>query len=173
MDRSLSGAHGQKEKEAVEDERWMPSRPQETPKNKNNTEVISMEKQIKIEQTAAEILEAALKEVNGRAYNWAFTDADELLYLAQAAEKEMDAINLRKDLRKGAVYVAYSGAPVASAYKYSRNGTRAVLLRRSRDWYLVDVCQVSLSTNSGGSTKLTLTEEAVEYLQGQITRRYA
>ena len=132
-----------------------------------------MKKQIKIEKSAAGLIEQALKEANGGAHAHAFTSAREILPLAFEAEQQMDRLHLRKDLRPGAVYVAYSGVPVANAYKYFRTGTRVVLQRRSKDWYLIDACAVGLAPDSGGSTKLTLTEDAIAYLKKRIDRKYS
>ena len=132
-----------------------------------------MKKQIKIEKTASGLIEQSLKEANGGAHAHAFTSAHEILPLAFEAEQEMDSINLRNDLRPGAIYVAYSGGPVASSYKYYRAGTRVVLQRRSKDWYLIDACSVGLAPDSGGSTKLTLTEDAIAYLKKRIDRKYS
>lgn len=132
-----------------------------------------MERKIKIEKSAAGLIEQALKEANGGAHAHAFTSAREILPLAFEAEQQMDSINLRKDLRPGAIYVAYSGVPVANAYKYFRTGTRVVLQRRSKDWYLIDACSVGLAPDSGGSTKLTLTEAAIRYLKNRIDKQYS
>jgi len=119
---------------------------------------------IKIDEKNADKIEKALKSVNGRASEHAYTSSHDIISIAVQAERKVLSL-LPKKSASGACYSATSGQAVAKAYKWRRNGTKIVLCRGSKDWFLVDIWSVTLFED-GGSERLLLTDkqsaEAIE-----------
>lgn len=113
---------------------------------------------IKIAESNKAAIEAALKAVNGKAYDHAYTSFAEIAELAVAAEEALAALNLPLKERAGATWAETSGAPVPNAYKYSREGTTVKLARRGAGWYLVSASRMALYKEGGGKGRLALTE---------------
>lgn len=113
-------------------------------------------KAIKIHKDNATAIEAALAAVNGRATAHAYTSAAEIIAIASAAEQRMETLGISKKDRTGARAHAVSGDRVPNAYKYSRQGTRATIERKSATWHLTHVAQCTLYED-GGLAVLELT----------------
>ena len=119
---------------------------------------------IKVEQKNAEIIESALKAVNGRARSHAYTEYSEIAVLADESEKKVLAlvgglVGSQK-AAVGAVVESTSGGNVANAYAKVarvRVGTTVTLERCATGWFLVGVAAAKVY-QSGGKDRLTLTE---------------
>ena len=117
---------------------------------------------IKITAANAAAIEAALKAVNGTAYQHAYTSFAEVEHLVEIANERLAALNLPKGMHKGAKLMKTSGAAVAKAYaKKSFNGraaTTVVIERRSSDWFMVAASKTTVHEGGGGKSSLFLTE---------------
>lgn len=117
-------------------------------------------KPIKIHPDNASAIEAALKEVNGRAYDHAYTEFSEVQRLADEAENYLSSIGLPIGMRSGAEWHETSGSAVSNAYArkaFTRRATAVTLSRKSSSWYLVSVKGVDIRKDGGGSGVMTLT----------------
>ena len=112
-------------------------------------------KSIKICEANKAAIEAALKAVNGKAYDHAYTIFGEVEREAVAAEEKLLAL-VPKSMASGASFASVSGSAVPNAYKYARKATFIKLERRSSAWWLVAAsdCEVY---KDGGKRRLILT----------------
>lgn len=116
-------------------------------------------KAIKISADNASKINALLDEVNGKATAHTYTDASEIIALAEVAEKKVvKLVGSQKDA-VGAKAVAESGGPVANSYRNSRIGTQVVIERRPTGWFIVDARSVNLYSDGGHKMKLAFTAE--------------
>ena len=114
-------------------------------------------KAIKICEANGAAIEAALKEVNGRATEHAYTRFTELLGVAMEAEsRALRLLGLKKHL-PGMIVHAMSGGSVAKSYKRSRLTTSVTLELRGKNWYLTEITQSSLYADQSGFINLRLT----------------
>lgn len=93
---------------------------------------------ILISEDNLETIGAALAKVNGTAYAHTFCSND-ILKLAQEAEKKAMALASNKRILVGSRYVAISGKNLPKGYSYSRLVNRVTLLRRSRGWTIIEL----------------------------------
>jgi len=117
-------------------------------------------KPIKITAANAFAINAALKEVNGRATQHTFSEAWEIDRLIAIADAELARINLPKVMHTGAKFVAISGEKVSNAYakkSRTRAATSVTLERHSTGWFLVDAKATEI-WQQGGMHRLVLTE---------------
>jgi hypothetical protein len=112
------------------------------------------------EENATEI-EQALAEKNGRATSHVFSTYHEIKRLAADAERQLTNLGLVKAKRTNALYYAYSGDAVATAYGYIRTGNSVVLRRAGRGWTLLTehIFKTELQKNGGAANRLLLTAE--------------
>lgn len=129
-----------------------------------------MKKPIKIVDSNAQQIEAALKEANGDSVAHTYTKFIEIKDLADKAEKELSKLLYKKNF-SGAQYEAESGDAVARAYKYKRKGTFVQLQRKSESWFLVSVCSVDLYENAGKHF-LCLTQQQDAAAKEKIAENY-
>jgi len=127
-------------------------------------------KPIKIAPENAPAIEAALSAVNGKASAHTFTDAVQILNLAEEAEKQLDALGLPKADRPGATFHAVSGSILPNAYAFRARATCVGLLRRGPGWYLATASEATIFPGARGRTRwLELTQaqdaKAVEVLR--------
>jgi hypothetical protein len=113
---------------------------------------------IKVEKTNAVAIEAALRAVNGRACDHAYTMADEIEKIAQECELQMLELVGSKKAAVGALAESTSGKEMPNAYRYSRIGTTVTIQRCASGWFLVGVASATLY-QAGGRARLTLTAE--------------
>lgn len=117
-------------------------------------------KPIKVIDQNKAAIEAALKDVNGKAEAHTFTTYEAIRLAAMQAEGRLLAL-LTKKLAPGAIWRETSGQPVSNAYAKKswgpRVGTFIELHRRSTDWFLVKVEPHSV-WKEGGSGHLSLTQ---------------
>lgn len=111
-------------------------------------------KHIKIDSDHATQLRISLAEANGTAEAHAFTRWQDLERLAEAAERQLEALGVAKGRRAGASVIAVSGGTVANAYKFSRKLTRVRIERKTAGWYLTSAERLS---GHRGSFTLMLT----------------
>lgn len=130
-----------------------------------------MQKAIKITESNAAAIEAALKEVNGKAYSHTYNTATEIFALAQSSEKSLEKMGIAKARRSGAIVWSVSGEAVANSYKGTRLGTQIRLERRSSDWYLMEVTTARL-WKEGGFTDLVLTKAQDEEAVANFRKQY-
>ena len=90
----------------------------------------------------------------------------EVIGLAQEAEKRCAALELSKASRIGATLVAVSGEPVAKAYSYRRLATRVVMVRVTTGWRVISITAVQVQP-WGGHVTLQIEREQVQ----EATRR--
>lgn len=128
-------------------------------------------KALKITETNVAAIEAALAEINGRCTAHTYTSAAEIAEIARLGEVTL-AEWLPKDALPGAVITATSGDWVPNAYRGVRIGTRVVLQRRSRGWYLISVHATTLY-REGGRTRFTLTREQHALAVARFSSQYS
>lgn len=116
-------------------------------------------KPIKIADQNKAAIEAALKDVNGKAEAHTFTTYEAVRLAAMQAEGRLLAM-LTKKLAPGAIWRETSGQPVSNAYAKKswgpRVGTLIELHRRSTGWFLVKAASHP-AWKEGGSGRLYLT----------------
>jgi len=116
-------------------------------------------------------VEAALKAVNHASVAHTFNTFDQVAREADNAERALlDLIN--KGDAKGAFYVTVSGDAVPNAYRYARKGTRVVLERGAKGWFLIEL-NAEPVYQSGGSKWLTLTPAQDAKAVERLRKRYS
>jgi hypothetical protein len=125
-----------------------------------------MKIKISTQNTAA--LEAALKNVNGRATAHTFKWAFEIIGLAQQAEAKLHHLALKKDSRSGAIATSISGGRIANSYKYTRITTIVIMERGSAAWFLVSLSTASSFCRKAGDTYVSLTSSQ----DAEVTARF-
>lgn len=128
-------------------------------------------KPIKIEKNSESEIVDALSAVNGRASAHTYTSFNQILKLSERAEQNLEYCLLPQKYRRGAVFESTSGGKVLNAYRYSRTATRVRIMRKSSDWYLVDV-ESDRIFKEGGKSKLILTESQSEVAVGYFRKRF-
>jgi hypothetical protein len=132
-------------------------------------------KPIKITESNKAAIEAALKEVNGTASAHTYTDFFEIENLAEAAEKQLEAVHVVKAKRAGAKWTETSGGAVAKAYSKkggTRIATRVTIERRSAGWYLVEAKKTEIWERGGGAGSLALTREQADAAVAAFKTRF-
>ena len=115
-------------------------------------------KALKLCEANAAAIEAALKEVNGRATEHVYTRFTELLGVtAEAENRALRLLGLKKHL-PGLTVRAMSGGSVARAYRNARRTTRVTIELRGKNWYLTEIAQSSLYADQVGFINLRLTQ---------------
>jgi hypothetical protein len=102
-------------------------------------------------------IEAALKVINREAVAHTFTTFDQIAREADNAERAVLAL-VNKGDAKGAYYVTISGEAVPNAYKYARIGTKVVIERGPKGWFIVEL-RCAPVYQAAGPKWLTLTAE--------------
>jgi hypothetical protein len=97
---------------------------------------------IKITDKNADLIEAALANVNGKATSFAVTKYDEVANVAKQAEHRLSLLPTKD--RAGAVAGHIPAGPRARSYGYAAQSTRVSLSRGASAWYLVNVERVSI-----------------------------
>jgi len=119
-------------------------------------------KPIRIESKNSAAIEAALKAVNGTAYNHCFTAFAEVLAVATDAEERVVGFVGSKARAVGATVGRTSGAAVLNAYANKcfgpRVATRVMLERRSTGWFLIDAKKAEVWQPGGGGGRIALTQ---------------
>lgn len=128
-------------------------------------------KAIKITVENKDVIEAALKNINGRSEAHAYTTFNEIDSLRKDAERKLEALLYKKDFR-GAIYEETSGGKVANCYKGIRNGTKVRLIRKSSDWFITDIEQKQLFQSGGGKGQLILTEAQDSVAKLKLSESY-
>ncbi len=101
----------------------------------------------------------ALEKVNGRAETHCYITYSDVACVAQAAEKNLDELNLPKKDRPGAYVISTSGGKVANAYSYPRRATKIRLQRGSTEWFLTSICAVEIWDAGGGRDDLRIDQD--------------
>ena len=135
-------------------------------------------KPIKIVNTNALAIQAALDAVRGRATEHTHSGAVEIVAIADTAEKTVIALVGSKKTAIGAKVFDTSGLAVSNAYSrkaYARVATAIEIERRSTAWYLTDIVKTEIGQH-GGNRRILLTGEqdalAVAKLRsGYLVRR--
>ena len=102
-------------------------------------------------------IEAALKAVNRDAVAHTFTTFDQIAREADNAEAALLQL-INKGDAKGAYYVTISGEAVPNARRFARTGTKVVLDRGSKGWFLAELRNAPVY-QAAGPKWLTLTAE--------------
>jgi len=122
---------------------------------------------IKIAPENAKRLEAKLVEVNGQAYTYTLSCFDELASLAKSAEEQLERSRLPKALRSRA-QVTYSPSGPGKAYyrhAFSINTTEVVMVRGSRDWFLVSAKRFRKRADKGENWVIAVSERQAEAIR--------
>lgn len=114
----------------------------------------------------------ALKRVNGKADEHTFEYPVELDRVNLAAIKKYESLGLPKSHHKGASYIATSGEPVPSGYKYSRIATRVRVECFATGWFITSIERCDIYPNEGGGIELVLTQDQNDYLVGKLQDQY-
>lgn len=130
-----------------------------------------MQKSIKITESNAAAIVAALKEVNGKNREHTYSSYSAISELAASAERKLEKLGIAKARRAGAVMHATSGEKVANSYKNTRTGTLVLMERRSSDWYLVSASAHTLF-KEGGSATLHMTKAQDEEAVANSRKQY-
>jgi hypothetical protein len=129
-------------------------------------------KPIKIAESNATAIEAALKEVNGKALDHAYTEFWEINRIVHAAEAACrDILNVNGI--PGAKWTETSGGRCANSYKYKRRATTVTIERRKSGWFLVAVSATEVWKEGGGPGRLTLTPAQDEAAKAKFATRYS
>ena len=126
-------------------------------------------KSIKIAQTNAVEIEAALKTFNGRSDAHCYTSFSVISALAANAEQALELKGVPKRARNGCTWHK-SGASVSRSYAKiasKRNATCAVLERKAGHWYLVHIAPATIWQAGGGKAVLALSAAAKAHLAPQ------
>ena len=121
-------------------------------------------KEIKITQSNARKIEAALREINLKSTAHTFVNFSQIEALVEDAESRLTNLIGAKKYFVGAVFYATSGGAVSNAYKYSRDATSATLTRKPTGWYLVDAVSTIIYKDGGKKTlRLTAAQDSIVY----------
>ena len=115
-------------------------------------------KEIKITQSNARKIEAALREINLKSTAHTYTSFDQIEELIVDAEKRLTNLLVAKKYFVGARFNATSGGAVPNSYKYSRDATSVTLTRKLTGWFLTDAVSTKVY-KEGGKKCLRLTED--------------
>jgi hypothetical protein len=116
-------------------------------------------------------INAALAAVNKDAREHTFINAAELQSITNRHEiKLLKLIGTKKDMQ-GATVQCCSGDPVAKAYSYTRIGTRVLLTRGTRAWFLTTADRVNLDQR-GGKCEIILTLAQAEIAMKNFQRGF-
>lgn len=117
---------------------------------------------IKIRQTNAPRIAAALATVNARATTHT-ASVEDLFRAADHAEQRLASYGLTKGQRAGARCSFASGGTVPSSYKYQRRINRVTLVRSSSGWSVaeISICDVWPSTRGGVTVSLTPAQDGL------------
>lgn len=116
-------------------------------------------KDIKITASNLPAIEAALAQVNGKASEHTYTNAADIVRLAQRAENAVARLVGAKKHAPGAQMRALSGEAVSNSYNskgYTRAATWVNIERKSSAWYLTR-CERGDVGQGGGYERLMLT----------------
>jgi hypothetical protein len=116
---------------------------------------MEMDMKIAITPANAAKIEAALKVINRDFVAHTFSTFDQIAREADNAEAAVLKL-INKGDAPGAYYVTVSGDAVPNAYRYARSGTKVVLDRGSKGWFLVELRVVPVY-QAGGPEWLVLT----------------
>ncbi len=121
---------------------------------------------IKIDDTekSCTAIEKALAAVNHCATAHAYTDAYEIISIAERAEKRLAALGLTKGARQGAQAYETSGSAVAKSYKYPRTATRVSVTRGASAWFVTDVHSELIWADGDGPLYVVVTPEQDEQI---------
>lgn len=129
---------------------------------------------IRTDETAA--IESELRRAQGRARARTL-DADDIAWLAKAAEGRLDRLGIPLRLRKGATAARYD-ADLAKSYDYRAESTMVTIERGStgregrRNWYLTSVDRVPIYPGESSRCQVNLTDDQHQYLVDKLPRAY-
>ena len=114
---------------------------------------------LRVVERNAERIEAALREVNGRARAHALTAYRDVVGMADDAERLLDRLGVQKSSRRGCRLTLDSGQRTANSYGYAVRRTRLVMQRGASAWEIVRVERGTKNTQPK-SPRVHLTEAA-------------
>lgn len=120
-------------------------------------------------------IEAALKEVNGRATAHTYNRFEEILSASEKAEKAAVELLGSKKAAVGAAWEQTSGDPVANAYdrrSHTRIATSIVLSRRPSGWFLTGVESAAIYKDGGNDGVIYLTDEQEVVAISVLLKKY-
>ena len=129
-------------------------------------------KPIKVTGSNAAAIEAALKSVNGKAWDHAYTVFREISHMTTVAEAACRDILNVKDIH-GAKWTETSGDRCPNSYKYKRRATTVTIERRKSGWFLVSVDATEVWKEGGGPGRLILTPEQDAAAKAKFATRYS
>ena len=113
---------------------------------------------IAVTEKNRDAIEAALKTVNGKSIQHAYSTIGDVLAVVETAQHRLDSILLKKD-HKGAEVIAMSGVKCAKKYKGPRNVTSIHLVRSATGWFLTSIAQDTIWPDQSGFVRLGLTAD--------------
>jgi predicted ATP-grasp superfamily ATP-dependent carboligase len=120
---------------------------------------------IKIDTVNNEAITAALDKVNGKASSYTITCTEELIDIANRAEKKLEV--LPKAMRKGAEVKYRPAGPGANAYKYSAKTTSITIQRGASGWFLAGVVSAKAHPKSPELFAVAITEAQAEEIKAR------
>ncbi len=127
---------------------------------------------IKIEAKNRDVIEAALKAVNGTASRHTYGSFVDVENAMRYADVQMDRLGIPRGYRKGAKYIEQSGDTLPKAYGYEAKTTTITIERGSSAWYLVEVKESGLYPRSKPLMRLTMTAEQDGIAVAQLRKKY-
>lgn len=124
-------------------------------------------KHIKITKT--EEIKKALKKVEGRATSFCFYPS-RIDSAVKQAEQTLQGLRIPKKAWRGCSIILKPSQP-PNAYKWRANGTFVTLVRKSKDWFVVNITRTVNPSCSGGRASreiLLLTENQIKHMPRQF-----
>lgn len=126
---------------------------------------------IKIVVKNKEVIESALKAVNGKAEAHAYTTYEEIYKLTTNTEEKLSGLLYKKDW-PGSIWSETSGGRVANSYKYMRDATAVQIIYKKSGWYLISIDAIKIGNNGGGMGRLYLTPEQDTAAKNKLADSY-
>jgi hypothetical protein len=122
---------------------------------------------IKIDETHRDVIENALKEVNGTAQAHTFTTFEDLQEVSERAEQRISEFGLAKTHRPGARAGAVSCGPLPSAYRGEAAATIVEIERGHDAWFLRSSEKTYVSGGHDGASdtlRVRLSEDQMRHV---------
>lgn len=127
---------------------------------------------IKITPKNATAIDAALREVNGRADRFTITSWLAVSDYAAEAERRLESSLLPKASRSGVVVRATPAGPRANSYKYAAKSTTITIERGAQSWYLTAVYSADVYPRQAERVVVTISEAQRAAIQARAVAQY-
>ena len=115
-------------------------------------------KAVKIDEKNQNEIAGLLEEVEGK--SWVnCSSMNDLLALARRAENRLSNLEIPKKERSGAEFYNSPGGPSAFSYGGSQGATAVRIVRKSSEWYLMEVARIQVFPRQYKKNILTITKQ--------------